>query len=169
MSRPLYEGSFRYRFMEENLLDRRAEVKRPWVREGALPRFMTIYLYSTYSIHIRRYMSIDITFSFLFIDKLYQNIRFHRLYVFVHTHLTWRKKGKRDPLMNIKSLQSARVLRIRATIRLCKKHHQLDRKCLFWSKGERVPYPYKPKTSPKININTIPTNIRDWSIYDRTP
>jgi len=75
MSRPLYEGPFRYRFMKENLLDRRAEGKRPWVREGALPRFMTIYLYSTYSIHIRRYMSIDITFAFLFIDKLYQNIR----------------------------------------------------------------------------------------------
>lgn len=34
MSRPLYEGAFRYRFMTENILDRRAEGKRHWVREG---------------------------------------------------------------------------------------------------------------------------------------
>lgn len=36
-------------------------------------------------------MSIDSTFSFLFIDKQNQNIRLLRLDVFVHTHLTCSK------------------------------------------------------------------------------
>lgn len=71
------------------------------------------------------------------------------------------KKRKKLFAYEYKSLQSARVLRIRATIRLWERHHQLDEKRCFWSKGEGIPYPYNPKTSPKININTIPTNIRD--------
>lgn len=29
--------------------------------------------------------------------------------------------------------------------------------------------PYRPKTSAKIRINTIPTNILDCDMYDRTP
>lgn len=92
MSRPMYEGSFRYRFMKKNILDRRAEGKRPWVREGALPHFMImIYTLHTPSIQVDTWAYIDSTLSFLFIDKQNQNIRLHRLHVFVHTHLTCSK------------------------------------------------------------------------------
>lgn len=49
--------------MKENILNRRAEVKRPWVREGGAPTFYDD-IYSTYSIHIRRYTGIDSIFSF---------------------------------------------------------------------------------------------------------
>lgn len=48
----------------------------------------------------------------------------HATPYFGKSHLTEQheeKKEKRDSLVNIKSLQSARVLRIRATIRLWKK------------------------------------------------
>lgn len=40
MSRPMYEWSFRYRFMKKNILDRRAEGKRPCVREGEASTFL---------------------------------------------------------------------------------------------------------------------------------
>lgn len=48
MNHSMYEGSFRYKFMKETILDRRAEGKRPrpWVRGG---RFMMMIIYSTYT------------------------------------------------------------------------------------------------------------------------
>jgi hypothetical protein len=30
-------------------------------------------------------------------------------------------------------------------------------------------HPYSPSTSAKINISTIPTKMRDWRMYARTP
>ena len=35
--------------------------------------------------------------------------------------------------------------------------------------AEEKTYPYRPRTSEKININTIPTNTLDWFMYARTP
>jgi hypothetical protein len=34
---------------------------------------------------------------------------------------------------------------------------------------EASSYPYRPRTSAKMSISTMPTKIRDWRMYDRTP
>jgi hypothetical protein len=68
--------------------------------------------------------------------------------IFLHTRLHQLVLYKAMPLsgMTIMTQPLVLVLRISATIS-----------------------PYRPRTSPKIRIRTIPTNILDCCIYDRTP
>lgn len=84
-------GFFRDRFMRENILDRRPEGKRLWVREEGASTFYND-IYSTYSIHTRRYMGIDSTFSFyLLTNKNKTCVYTYYMYLYISTYLTCSK------------------------------------------------------------------------------